>query len=378
MQTLAALAASVPSAAAAEGGGQASPLLDRIAYVGSRTSAARNGHGKGLSVYAIDPASGGWRLVQLLEGLVNPSFLAFDRSRRFLYAVHGDESQVSAFRIDRTDGRLLLLGTQTTGGRNPVHLATDPTNRWLVIANYASGSVSVLARRDDGTLEPPRVVLALPGEPGPRPEQRTGCHPHEVAWDRARRFLVVPDKGADQLVTLTLDPRTGRLALPPGGVCRTAPGSGPRHVVFHPTLPLAFASFELSSQVGAFHYDAGSGRLAAVGVASSVPDGYAGQNTAAEIDISRAGDVVMVSNRGHDSVAFFRVDGSGGLRAASWTPCGGRGPRFMTLSGDGDCLFVANELSDTITRVGLGGRWAAGSVGTVADTGTPVCILLDR
>src|ERR1044071_9303440 len=122
-----------------------------FAYVGAFTTPARKGHGGGINVYRVDPASGAWSHEQLLE-IANPSFLALDRAPRFLYAVHADLDEVSAYAIDTQTGHITALNRQSCGGKNPVHLAIDPTGRWILPANYAAGSVGVVPIEKDGTL----------------------------------------------------------------------------------------------------------------------------------------------------------------------------------------------------------------------------------
>lgn len=116
----------------------------RFAFTGCRTTKERNARGEGINVFRLQPAAASWEHIQLHQGLPNPSFLACDRTRRFLYAVHGDLGDVSAHAIDGETGRVSLINQQSTGGRNPVHLLVDATSRFLIIANYATGSIAVL------------------------------------------------------------------------------------------------------------------------------------------------------------------------------------------------------------------------------------------
>ena len=350
--------------------------MPNLAYVGCRTTRARGARGLGLSVFEVR-ADGGWTQVQLVEGLVNPSFLALDRTGACLYAVHGDMTNVTSFRRE-ADGKLVLLGRTGTGGANPVHLAPDPTNRFMLVANYATGSVAALPRRPDGALAPPAALLDLPGRPGPDPVQQRGSHPHQVAWDPAGRFAVVPDKGTDQIFVLRFDP------LGPGfeiaGRFATRPGAGPRHIAFHPTRPYAFVAYELSAEVGVYRYDPPTGALDLRAVHPTVPSDAAPGATAAEVLATAGGDAVLVTNRGHDSLYSARfVPEREALDAPSWTPCGGRGPRFATFGVRPDRLLVANELSDDICAFNLdaAGRPVRAPQPAVA-TGSPVCIVMNR
>src|SRR5882724_10167318 len=160
----------------------ANPSSSKFAYVGSYTSKERNGHGEGINVYKIDPGTGNWTHLQLLKEVVNPSFLALDQRERVLYSAHGEGDEATAFQIDTPSGRLSVLNRQSTGGKNGVSLAVDPTNRFLVLANYSSGTVAVLAINPDGSLGKLSDLVTLSGTPGPHPTQQMSSHPHDVAF----------------------------------------------------------------------------------------------------------------------------------------------------------------------------------------------------
>ncbi len=345
-----------------------------VAYVGCRTTRERGAKGRGLSVFDVR-ADGRWTQVQLLKNMVNPSFLAADRHGDFLYAVHGDMTDVTSLRRG-ANGRLVVLGTTATGGANPVHLAPDPTNRFMLIANYASGSVSALPRNIDGSLAAPAAILTLPGQPGPDRVQQLSSHPHQVAWDPVTRFVVVPDKGTDQIFVLRFDPDDARLEI--CGRFATKPRSGPRHVVFHPTRPYAFVAYELSSEVGVYGYDPQAGTLDLRGVYRTIPADASSGNTAAEVLVTADGGMVLVTNRGHDSIYCAHFDAKREtLHAPSWTSSGGRGPRFASFGVGSDQLLVANELSDTICGFDLSpAERPTRAPGSEIVTGSPVCILI--
>jgi 6-phosphogluconolactonase len=348
-----------------------------FAYVGCRTAKERNAHGEGIRVFRIDPVSDAWSPIQLVGDLVNPSFLAFDRQQKFLYAVHGDMSEISSFRIDANSGELTFLNRQSTEGKNPVHLIADRSNRFIIVANYATGTLTVLPRRDDGALEPVCHLESLPGEPGPNKTDQTFSHPHELVYDRAQKFIVVPDKGLDRIFSYRFDAAQKRLIPSDPGSVKVRSGAGPRHLVFHPSAPLAFVAHELDSSVGVYGYDSDHGALTPVQIIPSVPDRFTGANTAAEIDIAPSGRFLFVSNRGHDSVGTFSIDASTGrLNPVGWTASEGRGPRFIALGPLGNVLYAANESSDTIVPFRF--DEAKGSLtraGDVLNSGSPVCIV---
>ena len=349
----------------------------RIAYVGSFTTATRNAHGEGLSVYHIDPVSSRWSRVQLLAKEVNPSYLALDPRRPVLYSVHADANQVSAFRIDEHSGELTLLNRQSSGGDNPVHLALDPSGRFLVVANYGSGSVAVLSVNRDGSLGPRTDLAILKGEPGPHRTEQAVSHPHQCQFDSGGRFVVVPDKGLDRLFVFRLDGAKGVLvpAGPPS--VKTRAGAGPRHAGFHPRLPYAFVINELDSTIATYRL-ANSGVLDPLQILPSIPATFTGDNTGSAIVVAPSGRYVYASNRGHDSIGVFRIDESTGLLSpVAWESTTGPTPRFIGLDPAGGRLFAANQRGDTIVEFDV--DQTTGTIkatGRIVLTGTPVCVVL--
>jgi 6-phosphogluconolactonase len=348
-----------------------------FAYVGSRTTRERNARGDGINVYREDAATGRWTHLQLVSGLANPSYLAFDRTQQFLYAVHGDLSDISAFRIEPATGKLTFINSAGTFGKNPVHLAVDPTNRFIVIANHISSTVVLLARRSDGSVGGLADEITLRGQTGPHRIEQPFAKPHQVEFDPSGRFVIVPDKGLDQVFTLRIDASAGKLARVDTGTPRSRDGSGPRHVAFHPTRSFAYVVGELDSTVTAYHFEPTTGQLTPFQVVPTLPDTFVGNSRAAEVAVSRDGRFLYASNRGHDSVAAFSISQNDGrLTSARWTSSQGKTPRFFAMDPAGRFLFVANEDSDNIVpfRVGEqdGGLSASGAV---VRSGSPVCIV---
>lgn len=346
------------------------------AYVGCRTTKERNARGKGIGLYRVDPASAAWSQVQLVEGLDNPSFLAFDRTQRFLYAEHGDLGDVSAYAIEAMTGKLTLLNRQSTGGKNPVHLVADPSNRFLIVVNYATGSLVSLPIRLDGSLGAVADLVQLPGAAGPHKTQQQSSHPHQVVFDRAEKFIVVPDKGLDKVFTYRIDASTGKLTSGSSSHIAAREGAGCRHVDFHPTKPLAYVMNELDSTITTYRYEESTGALTPLQIVPTLPTSFTGDSTGAEIAVAKSGHFVFGSNRGHDSIVTMEINSaSGQLSPIAWTPTDGKGPRFFAIDPAGEILYAANENSDTI--VGLRIDAATGRLtpsGLVVRTGSPVCI----
>ena len=318
------------------------------AYVGGYTSKDRNGRGDGIDVYQIDDASGAWSHVQRLGDLVNPSWLTVDRRRPVLYSAHGEGSEAIAYAIDPATGRLRILNRRPTEGKNGVRLGIEASDRFLVCANYSSGTVAVLPIEADGSLGALRDLVPLTGNTGPHPTEQTSAHPHDIAFDPRGRFCLVPDKGLDAVFVFRVD---GGGKLVPGAPPSVAsrPGAGPRHAGFHPTGPFAYVLNELDSTLTTYRFDADSGALEPRQTITTLPPGFSGRNTTSEIAVAPSGRFVYASNRGHDSVVVFAVEpGTGALSPVGWEPTQGKTPRFIGLDPAGATLYAANQDSDTI------------------------------
>ncbi|MEJ8815972.1 lactonase family protein [Variovorax ureilyticus] len=335
------------------------------AFVGCRTTALRNARGRGIEVFDVSSA-GRWTHRWTVPAGDNPSYLLLDEQRRALHCVHGDGGEISSFKVD-VDGRLHGLGMQSTRGTNPVHLATSACKDWVVVANYASGSVVSLPIQEDGSLGPVAHLLELPAKAGPHRTQQRGAHPHQVVLDPSGQWFLVPDKGADGIHTVAINEATGELRLV--STLEVAPGSGPRHLVFRTDGVIAWVVLELSSQVLRTRFDASTGRLEPIARTTTVPDCFTGENTGAGIGLSRDERHLLVSNRGHGSVVRYDVSPTGGaLSSPTWTRVQGTVPRFISPLPDSDALCVANEDADSIVSVA-----GPSLVERLATTGSPVC-----
>jgi 6-phosphogluconolactonase len=317
-----------------------------FAYVGGYTTPDRDGRGNGINVYRVDQVSGGWTHIQHLGGLDNPALFTLTRDGTRLYSVHGGRNLMSAFAIDKPTGKLTLLNQVDCQGNNPVDSALDPTERFLVIANYGTGAVAVMPIGENGHLQPVSQLIQLGGTPGPNLTQQASSHPHAVIFDPSGQFVVVPDKGFDR--TFFFRFQDGRLTPTEQGFVASSPGAAPRHTVFHPWLPVLYVNNELDSTVTVFGWT--GARASERQVISTVPGEHAGHNTTAEIAVSPCGRFLYVSNRGQDSIARFLVGPDTGLLTyADTVPTGGKRPRFFTLGPDGRQLYAANQDSDDIT-----------------------------
>lgn len=345
------------------------------AYVGSRTTKERNARGEGISVFRVDPEKGTLELVEIQRDLVNPSFLALSRDGNFLYTVHGDESEVSAFKVDRSTGRLQFVNRQSTQGKNPVHLAFDPTGRYLVISNHIGASLAVVPVNADGSLAPLSQLVRLEGPIGPHRVEQKQAKPHFNPFDPSGKFVAVPDKGLDRVFSFRFE--GGRLtpAAEPFATARET--SGPRHLAFHPKAPLAYVVNELDSTVTAYRFDVTTAKLDPFQVLSTLPDTFTGNSRASEIEIDPGGRFLYASNRGYDSIAVFAIDAaSGRMRFVEAEPTAGKTPRFFALAPNGRFMFALNEDSDTIVTLAVNATSGAlKPTGAQVSSGSPVCMV---
>jgi 6-phosphogluconolactonase len=354
-------------------------LVIVLAFVGCYTTPDRNGHGRGISIFEANSASGALTPIDVCEEVPNPSFLAVAGDQRTLYAVSGGDSfsQVSALAIEPAAGRLRLLNRQSSGGTNPVHLSIDASGRFLAVANYGAGSVGLLPIADDGHLAELIEVYPQRGATGPHPREQTMSHPHDCPFDVAGQSLAVPDKGLDRVFVYRLDADAGRLVPADVPSVAAAPGAAPRHIAFDPTNRHAYAINELDSTVTAFDWDAANSRLTPRATRSSLPPDVTIPNTGAEIAVAPSGRFVYASNRGHDSLAVFAVNAAdGALTPVEWQPSRGRTPRTFALSPDGRYLYAANQDSDSIVTLAVdpaSGRLEP--TDQTIETGSPVCIV---
>lgn len=347
-----------------------------FAYVGSYTSAARNGHGEGISVYSIDSIDNNeeWHLVQVYKDF-NPSFLTMDRAQQYLYAVHGDGEKISAFHIDKKSGQIELINEQPTGGMNAVSLAVDPTNQYVIVANYDTGTVASMPINPDGSLKPVVDLVTLTGKLGPYRFEQSSSHPHDVKFDPSDRIIVVPDKGLDKVFLFRIDPTTGKLSSLYSSDARY--GAGPRHVAFHPTKSIAYVVNEMASTVSTYKIDVEAGVLKQVHIAPALPPtSYTDRSVGAEVKVHPSGKYVFASNRGHDSIVTFKVDQNDGtLSPITWEPTQGSTPRFFALNGPGSSLYVANQDSDSIVVFRIQSNGKLIPTGQIIKIGSPSCIL---
>jgi 6-phosphogluconolactonase len=352
-------------------------------YIGSYTYTMPFVQGKaaGITVCRLDGASGTLTPVHSVSGVTNPSYLTVDPRHRHLYCVEEhavgqrEIGEVSAFRIDLATGMLTHLNRQASHGAEPAHISMDRTGRWVLVANYRSGSIAVLPVQADGSLGPATEIIQHTGQ-SVHPERQAGPHAHWISVDPANRFVLVADLGLDAIMTYRFDAEKGTLQRTARTETRGPAGSGPRHAVFRPDGRYVYLANELDSTVVSFQYDAAEGHLTPIQHLSTLPAGYTGASTIAAVRAAPNGRFVYVANRGQDSIAIFASDPTTGLlEYLGYEPTQGRTPRDFNIDPTGTFLFAANQDSDTIVTFHIDEQTGKlNATGQVVAIDTPVCI----
>ena len=315
-----------------------------LLYVGTYTEGTKS---EGIYLVRMDRRSGELRRIGAAHGGANPSFLAIHPNHRVLYAVNElDKGAVSAFAIEKGIDGLTRLNEQPTEGGAPCYVSVDKSGRALLVANYAGGNVALLPIEPNGALAPAHVVQHT-GK-GPNAERQEAPHAHCILPDPSNRFALAADLGADRVFVYRLDLDGKSLRHAEGGDAVMAPGAGPRHLAFHPTLPLVFVANELDSTVATLRFDTARGALTVLDARSTLPAGWTGTNYPADIHVASSGRTVYVSNRGHNSIAVFSAAAEGALALEQVISTEGDWPRNFSLDPSGRWLLVANQRSDSV------------------------------
>jgi len=323
-----------------------------LLYVGTYTEGTRS---KGIYLVRMDRSSGKLRRVGSVDAGANPSFLAVHPKGRVLYAVNEVEKHdgrgtgaVSAFAIAKDTGALTRRNDQPSEGGAPCYVSVDRSGRVVFVANYVGGSVALLPIQTDGALAPATKVMQHTGS-GPNAERQSSPHAHCIVSDHSNRFVLAADLGADRVFVYRLDLEGKSLRHVEGGDAVMRSGAGPRHIAFHPTLPLVFIANELDSTVATLRFDAERGTLSPLDTHSTLPAGWTGTNYPADIHVAPSGRTLYVSNRGHNSIAVFSVaESTGALALHQVVSTDGDWPRNFSLHPTGRWLLVANQRSDSI------------------------------
>jgi 6-phosphogluconolactonase len=303
---------------------------ETVAYVGSYTSDG----GTGLAVAEVDPATGALTIGHTVPGVPDASWLACSADGRFLYTTNEQDPGGTVTALDRRHPRPMVLNSQPTKGSAPTHLCVHPGGRYLLAANYGSGSVAVLPLGADGRIGALTDLV-----------EHVGGLAHQVMTDPSGRWVLAVDLGIDSVFVHDLDLDAGKLSEHQR--LAVDEGIGPRHLVWHPDGVRAYLVCENASQVIVCAWDAETGTLTAGPAVGTVLPGAGMPNFPGEGVVSPDGRFLYVTNRGDNSIATFATDGD--LTLLRTVPCGGDWPRHVTLDETGRRLYVSNQRSGTVT-----------------------------
>lgn len=321
-----------------------------VLFVGTYTE-HEGSQSKGIYVYRLDSSSGELTFEWEAKGVLNPSFLDLHPHQNFLYAVNevqmfaGEEAGgVSAFSVNPVSGELNLLNAHSSRGKDPCYISIEQTGRFALVANYSSGTVAMLPIQPDGRLGPASDVVQHSGS-SVDPGRQTNPYAHCIRPDPTNRFVIATDLGADKLLIYRMDLENGKLNK--HAEVKVQPGAGPRHVIFHRNGQYMYLINELNSTLIVYRYDRDAGSLEELQTVSTLPQGYTGRNLCADLHICR--NYLYVSNRKHDSIAWYLLDeNTGRLSYKGEIPSGGKGPRSFVIDPGDSFLLAAHEQSDNI------------------------------
>ena len=308
--------------------------------------------GKGIYTFTFDTDTGELSPTHQVTPITNPSFLAISPNHQYLYAVselEAEQGRISAFAIDSTTNELVFLNAQSSLGYSTAHTMLDATGHYVLLANYnGAQSVVMLPIEADGQLAPATSSVEHTEKPqGTVPDRQDKAHAHCIIPDPTNQFAMVCDLGLDKIFIYKMDFAQEKLVL--HGETQLQAGAGPRHLVFHPHQEFAYVIEELSSTVTTLAYASEQGKLEVLDTISALPKGYIKHNQSADIHITPDGRFLYASNRGHDSLAIYKINQeSGRLSLIGHQSTLGRAPRNFTIDPSGNLLLVGNQDSDTI------------------------------
>ncbi|MEZ5401477.1 MAG: lactonase family protein [Bryobacteraceae bacterium] len=349
---------------------------ESLMYVGTYT----RGDSKGIYAYKFDSATGRATPLGLAAETPNPSFVAVHPNQRFLYAVAelpegpGGGGAVSAYSIDKATGKLTFLNKQSSKGGGPCHLNVDRTGHSLIVVNYNTGSTTAMPVNPDGSLGEPTTSIQHQGSSLLKPRQ-AGPHAHSVNIPKSNKFAIVADLGLDRVLVYKFDAAQSTIAPNEPAYTAVKPGSGPRHFNFHPSQKYGYVINEIAATVTAFRYDAKKGALTEIQTISTLPGGEnIPGNSTAEVLVHPSGKFLYGSNRGHNSIAMFRIGADGKLTSLGNESTQGEVPRNFAIDPSGKFLLAENQNSHSIVIFRIGADGKLTPTGEEIEQPSPVCI----
>jgi len=336
----------------------------------------------GIQAYQMDLATGTLKPLRRTAGPENPFFLALSPDRKTLYSIHAkqfggkENEQVAAYQVVGRDGELKLLNRQSAEGTAACYLDVDRTGKAVLVANYLSGSVASLPVQADGSLGEKASFFAHKGS-SVNPQRQKEPHAHCIVVSPDNKYAFAADLGTDQIFCYKLDLASGKLTPNAVPFAKAPAGAGPRHLTFHPDGKRVYVINELLNSVTAFDYDAGTGTLTETQTIPTLPADFKGTSHCADVKVTPDGKFLYGTNRGHDSIAAYRIGADGKLTLVAIEPSRGKGPQNLAITPDGKWLLCANMPGNNLAVFGIDPQ--TGKLKPAGDTveqPSPSCITL--
>ena len=349
-----------------------------LVFIGTYTHSTS----EGIYVHRFDADTGSLEPISFASGADNPSFLALHPSGKYIYATSEVEEfegksqgALYAYSVDAQAGELHLINRRGSAGPGPCHVVVDGSGHYVLAANYHGGSICVLPIREDGGLDPACEFIQHEGS-SVNPRRQGEAHAHSINLDPENRFAYVPDLGVDRVFIYRFDHKSGKLTPAEPAFTEVNPGFGPRHFAFHPDGRWAYVNNEIGSAITGFERDPETGALTEFQTIGTLPAGFSGTNSTAHIVVHPNGRFLYVSNRGHDSIAIFAIDGATGrLTAVGHQSTGGKTPRNFEIDPSGTLLVAENQNSDTVVTFRIDAESGLLTpTGSIARVPMPVCV----
>jgi 6-phosphogluconolactonase len=345
-------------------------------------TAFASGERGGIHAYELSLKDGRLKPLHRTAGVENPFFLALSPNRKYLYANHAkqfggkENEQVAAYEVVGRTGELKLLNRRSAEGTAACYLDVDKTGKAVLVANYTSGSVAALPIKADGSLGEPASFIQHKGS-SVNPKRQKEPHAHCIVVSPDNRYALAADLGTDQILCYKLDPARALLTPNQPPFARSPAGAGPRHLTFHPNGKRVYVINELLNSVTVFDHDADAGTLSEKQMISTLPDSFKGVSYCADVKVTPDGRYLYGTNRGHDSIAAYRVGEDGMLSLIAIEPSLGKGPQNLAITPDGAWLLCANMPGNSVAMFRIDPKTGRlRSAGEPVQQPSPSCIML--
>jgi 6-phosphogluconolactonase len=336
-----------------------------------------------IQAYRLDAKSGALKPAQRTSGIENPFYLALSPDEKRLYSIHAksfggkDDEHVAAFQIVSMDGELKYLNRQSALGSAACYLDVDATGKSVLVANYVTGNVAALPTKADGSLgEAASSNQHVDDASGDGKKRKP--HAHCIVVSPDNRFAFAADLGLDRVYAYKLDAAASKITPHSPPFADAPKGSGPRHLTFHPNGKHVYVINEYGNSVTHFEYQADAGTLARKHTLSTVPADFTGKSYCADLKITTNGRYLYGTNRGHDSIACYRIADDGSLTLLKIEPSLGKGPQNLAITPDGQWLLCANMPGNNLAVFRIGADGVLASAGTPITIASPSCLLILR